>query len=82
MIKRAMVDLAPISESTGCTLHLSVHDELSFSVPPTGDGVAFAVRVREVMEDHRLRVPIVADLSIGADWGHCGDDAFTLAEAA
>jgi DNA polymerase-1 len=82
LMKTAMVRIAPICAEFGVPLHLTVHDELDFSVPPGADGLRFATRVREIMEDWNLRVPITADVSWGANWGHAGEAVEALAEAA
>jgi DNA polymerase-1 len=81
MMKTAMVALTPVCREFDVPLHLTVHDELDFSVP-ADVGPRFAARVREVMEDHHLRVPIVADVTCGADWGHAGEPVAAIAEAA
>jgi DNA polymerase-1 len=81
MMKRAMVTLTPVAKEYGALLHLTVHDELDFSVAPD-QAAPFAARVRECMEDYRLQVPIRADVSVGRDWGHATEAVESLAAAA
>jgi DNA polymerase-1 len=82
MIKRAMVNLAPVYREFSIPFHITQHDELDFSVPPGDDAVRFAARVVEVMQDYRLKVPIIADVSVGRDWGHADEDVEPQAVAA
>lgn len=81
MMKRAMVALPPVAREFGALLHLTVHDELDWSVAPE-QAAPFAGRVREAMEDYRLEVPIRADVSVGPDWGHADQDVEPMAAAA
>lgn len=49
---------------------LTVHDELDFSCPRGRAGKRALKDVRDVMENGvKLRVPVIADLEIGANWG-------------
>jgi DNA polymerase I-like protein with 3'-5' exonuclease and polymerase domains len=81
MMKRTMVALRPVAKEYGALLHLTVHDELDWSVAPE-QAAPFAARVREVMEDYRLEIPIRSAVSIGPNWGHADDDVVPLAAAA
>jgi len=69
MMKTAMVRLAPICREFGVPLHMTVHDELALSIPPGDEGLRFAGRVKEGMEDFKLEVPIRVDLAVGENWG-------------
>jgi DNA polymerase I-like protein with 3'-5' exonuclease and polymerase domains len=69
MMKRAMVELRPVCHEFGIPLHMTVHDELALSIPQGDHGNRFTTRVKEVMEDHRLEVPIRVDLAVGPNWG-------------
>lgn len=81
IVKRALVELRPVAKEYGAILHLTVHDEFDYSAPPE-TVVAFTRRLREVMEDVKLEVPVTADVSVGTDWGHADEDVGTVAVAA
>jgi DNA polymerase I-like protein with 3'-5' exonuclease and polymerase domains len=63
MTKKAMLDLY----DEGIVAHLSVHDELDFSV----DSRKEANTYRDIMENAiKLNVPSKVDVEIGPDWGN------------
>jgi DNA polymerase-1 len=70
IIKIAMIRVADRLRSEGLSakLVLQIHDELDFEVPEDEVEVLSAL-VRETMEGVcELRVPLVADVSVGANW--------------
>jgi DNA polymerase-1 len=55
--------------------HLTVHDELDFSLPKTASGLEAAREVRHIMETCvDLRVPLRVDVGLGPSWGQAEDD--------
>lgn len=70
LLKKAMIRVAQIVDWKNTFLHLTVHDELDFSIPKGEEGAKFRKQVRECMEDWPLSVPIRVDLETGPDWGH------------
>ena len=70
LIKLAMVNLHRriVVDRLPMRLLLQIHDELVLEVPEA-DADAMAIVVREEMERAMtLRVPLVADVGIGANW--------------
>lgn len=80
LIKKAMVAIDKELDWEETPLHLTVHDELDFSVP-RGMAKDFGMKVKGIMEDFQLTVPIRADAEWGPDWGHVSDK-YLEAEAA
>jgi len=74
VMKKAMVDIA---ESGACEVlgvpHLTVHDELDFSVPRTKEGYEAVREVKRAMETcvGQLAVPLTVDMAYGPSWGEC-----------
>jgi DNA polymerase-1 len=71
IMKKAMVDLDAdgVFDVIGVP-HLTVHDELDFSMPRTRAGLEAMRHVRHVMENVlRLRVPLKVDIESGRSWG-------------
>lgn len=68
-IKKVMVDIYESGVlNEGAHLHLTVHDELDFSVDKTREDTA--QRVIQVMQDSiKLRVPLHVDNERGPSWG-------------
>jgi DNA polymerase I len=70
LIKLAMIaiDRRLASEKFAAKMILQVHDELLFEAP-AGEGEAVARLVQDEMENaHRLAVPLVAEVCVGANW--------------
>ena len=81
LIKYAMREIDSVIDWEHVVCHLTVHDELDFSVSPCAKGMKMIRQVRETMEDVNnmgaplsINVPILADAEIGEDWGHCHED--------
>ena len=82
LIKLAMARVAEVVDWEHVIPHLTVHDELDFSVDPGEKGMDLLREIRDVMEDpgyqdddpaepfYRPRVPILVDAEVGPDWGH------------
>lgn len=73
VMKKAMVDChkAGVFAATGVP-HLTVHDELDWSDPRTKESAeAFAEAERIMTQCIPLRVPLMVDVSVGANWGEC-----------
>lgn len=69
VMKKAMVDLWEngLMEAGNCCL--TVHDELDGSIDQNSDAIK---EIKYTMENAvKLRVPILADMSTGANWGAC-----------
>lgn len=77
LLKRAMAKVVNegIVDWENVVLHLTVHDELDFSVPKGAMGKWAYKQIKECMEDFKITVPIRADLGVGPDWGHCEKEA-------
>jgi DNA polymerase-1 len=59
--------------------HLTVHDELDGSLPPTRAAQEALAEVRRIMEGCvSLLVPLRADGGVGPDWGRVEDDQMVL----
>jgi len=68
LIKAAMIDLNE-KLPQDAKMILQVHDELLFEVPEKS-AKKIARLVKEMMERvHKLKVPIIADVKIGKNWG-------------
>ena len=70
LIKRAMVAIAAALAVEGLKsrMILQVHDELVFEVP-TGERKALSALARREMQGaFKLRVPLLVDLGVGANW--------------
>lgn len=74
LIKKAMVELDKVLDWEATPMHLTVHDELDFSIP-RGD-TETPKMVKAVMEAFHLDVPVRADVEGGEDWGHVSEDYF------
>jgi DNA polymerase-1 len=70
LIKFAMIRVASIIDWEDCIMHLTVHDELDFSMTPGDVGDGYRRQIKQAMEDVELRVPVLADCDVGPDWGH------------
>ena len=70
IMKIAMVN---IWESGVCRVirpYITVHDELDFGYPRTKEGREAVREVKHIMEEaYELKVPIIADIEIGRNWG-------------
>lgn len=70
LLKKAMVDIYKSGILKQTPLHLTVHDELDFSVPKGGKQKELIKDLVYIMENAiKLRVPVVAEASIGPNWG-------------
>lgn len=71
LLKKAMSECYKAGVFDILVLHLTVHDELDFSIPPNKEGAEAAMETKRIMEScMELNVPIVANLEAGIDWGH------------
>lgn len=73
VVKKAMVECykAGVFDVTGVP-HVTVHDELDWSDPQTKESAeAFREAERIMVECIPLRVPLMVDVSVGANWGEC-----------
>jgi len=75
VMKKGMVDCynAGLFEEDACgTPHLTVHDELDWSAHDTPRAeAAFAEAKRTLEQCAKLRVPLIVEMSSGANWGEC-----------
>lgn len=73
LMKKAMVDLdkAGVERVLGPML-LTCHDETGHSKPRTKEAQEACDLVKHTMENClKLRVPVIAEQSVGANWGEC-----------
>lgn len=74
LTKLAMIAIdRELIDDSNTFMHLCVHDEVDFSAPKGEAGLKFARRVKELMQDFELSVPIIADLERGPNWGDLSD---------
>jgi DNA polymerase I-like protein with 3'-5' exonuclease and polymerase domains len=72
-MKKAIVDVweSGVCGVLGAPL-ITVHDELDISRPDTTEGKEAITEVKAIMERAiKLRVPVIAEMKEGADWGAC-----------
>ncbi len=68
LIKMAMIRIDRELATRQARLLLQVHDELVLEAPPS-EAAEVAAMVKHEMESvHPLRVPLVAEVGIGANW--------------
>ena len=71
LMKKAMIDIFEsglLDEKAH--MHLTVHDELDFSILNDNSLVGIVKEIKHIMESAlTLRVPIIAEASIGDNWG-------------
>lgn len=70
LTKQAMIAVDQHIDWDETRMHLTVHDELDFSVLKGEPGVKKAKELQEVMESFELTVPVKAVPELGPDWGH------------
>ena len=69
IMKKAMLDIWDAGLFEVLPMHLTVHDELGCSVPKTKEGEEAFVEMGRLMENCvKLRVPLLADGGLGANW--------------
>jgi DNA polymerase I-like protein with 3'-5' exonuclease and polymerase domains len=73
LTKQAMIAVDPVIDWDDSRMHLTVHDELDFSVLKGSSGTRKAKELKDVMETFELSVPIQAKAELGPDWGHTKD---------
>lgn len=78
LTKMAMVEIDQYINWETTKMHLTVHDELDFSVPRGRQGLKIATDIKQLMEHchesiYQFTVPIVAEMKAGEDWGHTTD---------
>jgi DNA polymerase I-like protein with 3'-5' exonuclease and polymerase domains len=75
LMKKAMLDSYKAGIYNTLIPHLTVHDELDFSIPQTRAGIEATRELKNIMENCiKLRVPIIADLEIGDNWGNVSEE--------
>lgn len=75
LTKTAMVELDQVIDWKTTKMHLTVHDELDFSVPKGKAGDRITRDIKEVMEHcAAFTVPIIAECKRGPNWGHAEKD--------
>ena len=68
--KKAMVDLWESGVAEAAKLCLTVHDEMDGSVPD--ENSELIKEIKYTMERAvKLRVPVIADMGVGNNWGEC-----------
>jgi DNA polymerase I-like protein with 3'-5' exonuclease and polymerase domains len=75
LMKKAMYDSYNAGIFNVLHPHLIVHDEIDSSVPKTKEGAEAMLDLKNIMENCvKLKVPIIADLEIGPDWGNVSEE--------
>jgi len=70
IMKKAMADAYKAGIFNTLYPHITVHDELDCSVPKTKEGLEAGNELKRIMETCvQLKVPIIADMEIGKNWG-------------
>ena len=70
LMKKAMVDAYYAGVFNVLHPHITVHDELDNSLPDTKEGAEAGIELKHIMETCiELKVPVVADMEIGNNWG-------------
>ena len=81
ILKKAMYDCYRAGIYEVLIPHLTVHDELVNSVPPTKVGLEAYREQKHIMETGvKLRVPLIADAEIGPDWYNVSETDFNNME--
>lgn len=76
LMKKAMVEMYEAGLFEVLVPHLTVHDEMNASIPRTKEGKeAFGEMVNIMENSIKLLVPVLADATIGANWGEAKDAA-------
>ena len=74
LMKKAMVNAYNAGIYNVLIPHLTVHDELDQSAPPTKEGHEAVLELKNIMEQAiPLRVPVISDVEIGTSWGQLED---------
>lgn len=74
LIKMAMVAVDEVIDWENALMHLTVHDELDFTVPGGEEGREWGRKIKAAMESvATLRVPVRCVTELGTDWGHCDE---------
>ena len=70
LIKKSMVDLFESGLMSYMYPHLTVHDELDFSIPKGPKQLDYIKEAKNIMEHAiELRVPVIAEAYLGPNWG-------------
>jgi len=78
IMKKALLDIFNSGLLDIVQWHVTVHDEIDFSVPKTAEGLRAIMAIQKIMEvGYKLKVPIIAELEMGEDWGHLNLVDFT-----
>jgi DNA polymerase I-like protein with 3'-5' exonuclease and polymerase domains len=69
LMKKAMLDAYNSGVFNVLKPHLTVHDELDFSIPLTQEGIEACQELKNIMENCvKLKVPILTDNEYGNNW--------------
>lgn len=68
MMRVVITRLHNLIESTTAYQVLQIHDEILFEIP-MGQEAAWAIMIKQIMEDFEFSVPIVAEGKMGYSWG-------------
>jgi DNA polymerase-1 len=75
-MKKSMVDSYQAGLFNVLHPHITVHDELDFSIPRTKEGREATKELKYIMENClKLNVPVIAELEVGPNWGHTTEEA-------
>lgn len=77
ILKKGMADAYNAGVFNTLIPHLTVHDEVVFSLPKTLEGAEAAIELQKCMENaYKLDVPIAIDTEIGTRWGNCNEATY------
>jgi DNA polymerase-1 len=77
IMKKAMVDSYEAGIFNVLIPHLTVHDELDFSVPKTREGAQAFKELKNIMENTvKLKIPLIAEAELGLNWSAVSKKAY------
>jgi len=81
LLKKAMSECYKAGIFEVLKLHLTVHDELDYSIPHTKEAVEACKEQKHIMENClTLKVPVTVDVETGPNWGNVKEFNFKLKE--
>jgi DNA polymerase-1 len=74
ILKKSMVDSYEAGVYNVLYPHITVHDEMDFSIPRTKEGKEAVKELKNIMENCiKIRVPLKAEFEIGENWGNLSE---------
>ena len=79
LLKKAMSECYKNGIFNVLKLHLTIHDELDYSIPHTKEAIEACKEMKNTMENClKLKVPVTVDVEVGPNWGNVHEFNFTL----